>query len=535
MANTTVNIDIEVQSKSLGQLEAELGDINEQLREVEVGSDAFKKLSAESQKLTAEVEKVNKEIEGFTFEDKIQSADGAVKLLGGSLAATVGVLGTLGVESEAFGEFEKKAASAIAVAVGFKDISEGIQQLGPFLKQAGTAVKGFSITTKQALIATGIGAFAVAIGSIIAYWDDITAAVEKFGQKVPFVGKALDAIKEGFNAIIDAARPVLEFLGILPDEAERAAIQFEAATNENIRNLEREVSVAQAAGESAKKIYELRKQLIENEIALLETQADKEEELFKKRTELLVLEAAERKRISDEYVGQIERETQVAVQGVETRGIAQMKGVQITADTSNLENDIRIRNQQAAFDEAQQKISLDQQVSDSRIMLLNTIQGIADQESAIGKAAFLARQALLIQEIALEAKASLTRIAQKGAEASVDASAGFIKTAAAGFPQNIPLLIAYGLQIGALIATMVKATKKAKGSVGSIQASAISGGGSPTVSAPRPNTQPVNNTQSQVPQFTDVAPTVRAYVLSGDVTSAQEADSKLNRKRTIAG
>src|SRR5210317_2237331 len=122
MANTTVNIDIQVQSKSIGQLEDQLADVNEELKKLPVGSKAFNSMASEAQDLTRELDKANEAAEGFTDDKKFMAADGAVKLLGGSLAGVGGVLGTLGVESEAFGEFEKKAASAIAVAVGLKDI-----------------------------------------------------------------------------------------------------------------------------------------------------------------------------------------------------------------------------------------------------------------------------------------------------------------------------------------------------------------------------------------------------------------------------
>ena len=117
MASTTYNIDIQVQSKSLGQLEDELAQINQELREVEVGSKAFKELSKRSQEVTKDLDKVNSSIKGFTAEEKFMAANGAVKVLGGSLAGVVGTLGMFGIESEVFGEFEKKAASAISVAV----------------------------------------------------------------------------------------------------------------------------------------------------------------------------------------------------------------------------------------------------------------------------------------------------------------------------------------------------------------------------------------------------------------------------------
>ena len=62
MANTTVNVDIQVQSKTLGQLEDQLTEINDELRQVEVGSQAFKDLTKEAQALNREVEKVNDQV-----------------------------------------------------------------------------------------------------------------------------------------------------------------------------------------------------------------------------------------------------------------------------------------------------------------------------------------------------------------------------------------------------------------------------------------------------------------------------------------
>lgn len=70
MAKEVVNIDIQIESKSVGELEEELSQINEELKQVKIGSQAFKDLSADSQKLTADLEKVNKEIEGFTLDKK---------------------------------------------------------------------------------------------------------------------------------------------------------------------------------------------------------------------------------------------------------------------------------------------------------------------------------------------------------------------------------------------------------------------------------------------------------------------------------
>ena len=290
-------IEIDVNTKSLGQLESMLEDVNQEIKTLDRESDAFKEAAKKSQLLTKEIEKINNEIEGFNLDDKLQAADGAAKVFGGSLAAAVGTLGTLGIESEAFGEFEQKAASAIAVGLGIKDVSEGFGQVAQAAKKSGVAAKLFGTTTKRAIALTGIGAFAIALAAIVNNWDSITKAVKRFASNVPFIGKAIDAVKTTFNNLFDAARPVLEFLGILPDEAERAAIETKKAVNNTISELEREIAVAQAAGAEAEKIYALRKQLIEAELQQLKDSNAEKEEIFKKETDLLALEAAEQKEL----------------------------------------------------------------------------------------------------------------------------------------------------------------------------------------------------------------------------------------------
>ena len=120
----------------------------------------------------------------------------------------------------------------------------------------------------------------------------------------------------------------------------------------------------------------------------------------------------------------------------------------------------------------------------------------------------------------------------KASEATVATATGAAKTAAVGFPQNIPLLIGYALQAAGIIGAITSAVRGAK--------SAAKGGGSITVpTAPRipggrgaPATATAQN--AAAPQEFDVAPTNRAYVLSGDVRTQQEADAKLAARRTLS-
>jgi hypothetical protein len=528
MATKTYKIDIDVESKTLGQLEDELGQINDELKQVDRNSEAFANLSKKSQVLTAEIEKTNNAINGIQLEDKLQAADGAIKVFGGSLQTVVGTLGTLGIESEVFGEFEEKAASAIAVGMGIKDVSEGFGQFTQVMKKSGIAAKLFGSTTSKALIATGIGAFIVALGTVIAYWDDIVKGVDNFTKKVPFVGKAIDAVKGAFDTLFDAARPVLEFLGILPDEAERAQMAIVETSSEAISQLERELAVAQAAGESAKELYDLRKRLLEEELVNLRAAGAEKEEIFRKETELLALNAAEQKRIRDEMAGNVVREKVTTVNAIQKAGTFEIETQKIVAQEVDIVNQQELANREAYI---QQSIINQQKLDAARQMSLDNVIAIAGAESKVGRAALIAKQILLAKELIAEAKSTLTFSTLKASEATVATATGAAKTAAIGFPQNIPLLIAYAAQAAGIIAAVVSAVKGAKSATKGV------GGGSPSVNIPTPRgaAAPTLNLQPQQapePQL-EATPTVRAYVLSGDATTAQEADAKLNARRTL--
>ena len=62
-------------------------------------------------------------------------------------------------------------------------------------------------------------------------------------------------------------------------------------------------------------------------------------------------------------------------------------------------------------------------------------------------------------------------------------------------------------------------------------AGAPSMGGAPGAS--QINVGSIGQGQTQAPEIPTVQPTVRAYVISGDVSSSQEAEARLNRRRSL--
>jgi len=535
-----VIIDDSKSAKTLADLEKSAEQLNAELKELDPRSQDFKNLAKAAQGVDAEIQNINNSIEGLKFEDKIMAMDGATKILGGSVASVVGGFGLLGIESERLEFLEGQAANAIAFAIGLKDMSEGLSQVAIAFKKSGIAAKLFGNTTRIAIVATGVGVFVVALGTIVAYWDDITKAVKKFANAVPFVGKAIDTIKGAFDSLFEAARPVLEFLGILPDEAERAQMAIVETTSEAISQLEREIAIAQAAGESARELYELRKKLIEEELANLRASNAEKEEIFKKETELLALEAAEQKRIRDEASKGEEpekvREKITALNAVKVAGLAELKTAEIEVESGAAINkaiiDKRSLEEREAF--IQQNIVLQRKLDMARQNSLDNVIAIAGAESTVGRAALIAKQVLLAKELIMEAKSTITFASLKASEATVATATGAAKTAAIGFPQNIPLLIAYAVQAAGIIGAVVSAVRGAKkagkgvggGSVEIPRAPSLGSRGAP------PSTANVQNADAI--QQIDAQPCVRAYTVSGDTRNALEADAKIKSRRTVA-
>ena len=530
-------IDDSKSAKTLADLEQSAEQLNEELKQLDPRSQDFKNLAKAAQGVNAEIETIGNSIEGIKFEDKIQAWDGATKILAGSVASVVGGFGLLGIESERLEFLEGQAANAIAFAIGLKDMSEGLSQVAMAFKKSGIAAKLFGNTTKVALVATGVGVFVVALGTIVAYWDDITKAVKKFANAVPFVGKAIDTIKGAFDSLFEAARPVLEFLGILPDEAERAQMAIVETTSEAISQLEREIAIAQAAGESARELYELRKKLIEEELENLRASNAEKEEIFKKETELLALEAAEQKRIRDEAAENPEkiREKITALNAVKVQGLTELKTAEIEVESGAAINkaiiDKRSLEEREAF--IQQNIVLQRKLDIARQNSLDNVIAIAGAESTVGRAALIAKQVLLAKELILEAKSTITFASLKASEATVATATGAAKTAAVGFPQNIPLLIAYAVQaagiIGAVVSAVRGAKKAGKGVGGSVDMPRTPSIGSRGAT---PSTANVQNADAI--QQIDATPCVRAYTVSGDTRNALEADAKIKSRRTVA-
>jgi hypothetical protein len=168
-------------------LDADVKPLKKQLRE------ATQELQAARQKYGEfSDEAVNAAQKVATIRDEIQDANEAAQLFdpgkrfqalttaastaAGGIAAVQGAMALFGSQSQEVEKALLKVQGAMALSQGLsqlKDIGKVGEQLKISFRALTVGVNGF----KKALISTGVGALVVAVGLLVAYWEDIKGLV----------------------------------------------------------------------------------------------------------------------------------------------------------------------------------------------------------------------------------------------------------------------------------------------------------------------------------------------------------------------
>lgn len=222
-ANYTISINSGDSVKTISQLENKVNELSNSLKTCEINSEEFAKTSKELDNYKTQLNALN--LSSKSLGENIAKASAGIV---GGFQAAQGALALFGVESESVAKSIERMQALMSLSQGIKSITEGVQSfktLSASINLGTKALGGF----KKGLIATGLGALVVVLGSIIANWEEFTEAIgisedqlQKFSQvlggvtnvaltavksiatsfgklfKGDFSG-ALDSIKQGFN------------------------------------------------------------------------------------------------------------------------------------------------------------------------------------------------------------------------------------------------------------------------------------------------------------------------------------------------
>ena len=291
-------------------LDADVKPLKKQLREatqeLQVARQKYGEFSTEAVQAAQKVALIRDEIEAaneaaqlFDPGKRFQALTTAASTAAGGIAAVQGAMALFGGESEEVEKALLKVQGALALSQGLsqlKDIGKVTEQLkisfrglGASAKSATTATDGLTKTTKgfgKAIIATGIGALVAALGLLIANFDKVKEVMMKLFPVFEELGKFISGLITGFT----------DFIG-LTNEAERN-LEALGKSNEKLNDdINNKIKLLSAQGGKEKEIYDLRRQQINNELALLQQTAKVKGELTdeeqKRQKELLTENAVE--------------------------------------------------------------------------------------------------------------------------------------------------------------------------------------------------------------------------------------------------
>jgi len=170
----TIELEIQDNSKTLKQ------QYKEAVKELQNMVAAYGEMSDEAinaakraAELKDQIEDTNDLMKSFKGEGTFIAMGQAMSSVASGFSAIEGGLALVGVESEKIQETMLRVQAAMALAQGL----EGLEDAGRAFTLLGTKAKVALQGIKTELIATGIGAFVVALGTVVAYWDDIKGAV----------------------------------------------------------------------------------------------------------------------------------------------------------------------------------------------------------------------------------------------------------------------------------------------------------------------------------------------------------------------
>lgn len=254
------NIDILSQSfeDAYGEIQpltGRMGELEDQLYELanagKQGTDEFRILSQEVGRMKKVVQQTDAQVDGLAMTTS-QKLGGALGGAASGFELVQGVMGAMGAESQVVQEALLKVQSAMAIAQGVQGIKESI----PAFKAMGAAGKTALTGIKSGIAATGIGLLLVAVGTIVAYWDDIKGAISgvsseqealnaKSAANVEMQQSKLDAIGGQENILKLQGKSEKQILQIKLAQTDQVIKATEAQIKQNEITLKAQISASQ--------------------------------------------------------------------------------------------------------------------------------------------------------------------------------------------------------------------------------------------------------------------------------------------------
>lgn len=545
--------------------------------------------------IEARVDKAEKDLEGVAksvqkidknLEDVKDSSNVAAKGIKG-IGTALKAAG-IGLAIAAFGKlvevFNQNQKVADAFNVTFETLSLGFNDFFNFLdRNAGTVIDYFKAIfsdPKQAVIDLGK-----------AIKDNI---IERFNSTLDMLGYLSKAFKQVFDGDFDGAMESAkmagkEYIDVLTGVdgtvdkvtstvskaasgiAEYTKNTYDAAKSNVDLTKSAEVAAVKQQGlvEKYDRQAELQRQIRDDESKSIEERVaantklgeilDEQEAAMLKQVDVQLAAAQaqfDKNGNQENYIALLEAQNekeavQAQIAGFRSEQLTNINSLErerIDIEKQKREDDLKYYEEEAdrkaKEDEDKKKaheeeLKQKEEIRQATLNNLDTIIAAAGQETKIGRALFIAKQAMLVKEQIAKAKATLTELGMIAAKSGADIASGAGATAKVGFPQNVPLLIAFAAQAAGIFSSIKSAVNAAKGSASKMGASGGSSVSSPSFSAassipPAFNVVGASETNQLAQSIgQDEKQPIKAFVVSNDVSDAQALDRNIVESASI--
>ena len=550
IVGTKIVIDSDQAVQSVGSIKKQLREATQDLVAM---ADKFGQNSQEAVNAAKKVAELRDRIgdaksmaDAFNPDAKFKAVSQSVQGIAGAFAAVQGAMASFGVESEDLQKSLLKVQGALALSEGLNTfLDTGIQGFKNLKTVAIDAFNGL----KAAIGSTGIGLLVVALGTIVAYWDDIKAAVsgvseaqqdltEKTKKTTEAEKEKLDSLNSQDNILKLQGKSEKDILALKIKQTDQVIASMEAQLqaqialeNSQIKAAARNKEILEGflkfltipidallkgidmAGKAFGKDFGLEKGFYGGIAGLLfdpkdiKDKGDKaNKELEKQIISLKNTQAGYKLALqkSDTKQGEAKKPDgtikSVEIEAIESIGLAYKK-LDLVREKSTLKNQqLTDKNIGLAYAEAEARKQAYSDIGQALGILANA----AEQGSDLQKG-------LALAQIAIDTGLAISNLTATSSAPTPDnlATGGI-----SGFAK-------YAVGIAKIISNLAAARNIIKG------ANANSGGGSPTqsgMSAPVAPTSQIQQTITSLNQGTINAlgnQAIKAYVLESDVTNSQ--------------
>lgn len=177
MSNTTVGASVEIEYKSIGELRKAIKEATSDLIVLQerfgVTSKEARDAADKVAQLKDRIKDAKEQTDLFDPGKKFQAINQAARIVANGFAAIQGAMALAGTESEDLQKTLLKVQGALALSQALNELGDIGEAFG---KLKTSALKAFN-AIKGAIGSTGIGLLVIALGSIVAYWDEIKGAI----------------------------------------------------------------------------------------------------------------------------------------------------------------------------------------------------------------------------------------------------------------------------------------------------------------------------------------------------------------------